>query len=274
MCPLWRLRQQTGLLHLILIHAYLDQYSVRENAVSPPGADQAISDRNCGSRRVIIMPAQSLRCAGAGELCQTTVQKRLYGVAILGGSEAPALDRIFIRDLMVRGIVGINPDERRNRQDIVVNATFYVDTRPAGASDDVADAVNYRSVAKALIAHIEASQPFLVEHLAADLVALCFEQDARVAGGGAVGREAGRTPVCPFGGCDDLPAPTGYEGLGDAARPRRGREQHRPLRTTCRWPWTGCAGTRTSGSSRSARSTSRRPWARRCRSHPTRTPRC
>ncbi len=91
------------------------------------------------------------------------------------------LDRIAIRDLLVRGIVGINPEERRNRQDIVVNATLYVDTRPAGASDDIADAINYRSVAKALIAHIETSQPFLVERLAADLAALCFEQDVRVA---------------------------------------------------------------------------------------------
>jgi FolB domain-containing protein len=90
------------------------------------------------------------------------------------------LDRILIRDLMVRGVVGINPEERRGPQDIVVNATLYVDARPAGASDNVADAVNYRTVAKAMIAHIEAAQPLLVERLAADLVALCFEQDARV----------------------------------------------------------------------------------------------
>jgi len=97
-----------------------------------------------------------------------------------GTAHAVSLDRIFIRDLLVRGIVGINPDERRDRQDIVVNATLFVDTRPAGISDEVADAVNYRSVAKALIARIESGQPFLVERLAADLVAVCFEQDARV----------------------------------------------------------------------------------------------
>ncbi len=96
-------------------------------------------------------------------------------------SDALPLDRIAIRDLMVRGIVGINPEERQNRQDVVVNATLYVDTRAAGASDDVADAVNYRSVAKALINHIENARPHLVERLAADLVALCFAQDARVA---------------------------------------------------------------------------------------------
>lgn len=91
------------------------------------------------------------------------------------------LDRIFIVDLMVRGIVGINPEERRNRQDIVVNATLWADARPAAASDEIADAVNYRSLAKALIAHIESAEPQLVERLAQDLVRICFAADARIA---------------------------------------------------------------------------------------------
>jgi len=91
-----------------------------------------------------------------------------------------SLDRIFIRDLLVRGIVGIKPDERSNRQDILVNVTMWVDTRPAAASDEIADAVNYRTVSKAIIAHIEQSEPFLVERLAEDLVRLCFESDDRI----------------------------------------------------------------------------------------------
>jgi dihydroneopterin aldolase/D-erythro-7,8-dihydroneopterin triphosphate epimerase len=91
-----------------------------------------------------------------------------------------SLDRIVIRDLLVRGIVGINAEERRNRQDILVNVTMWADTRPAAASDDIADAVNYRTIAKAMIAHIESSQPYLVERLAADLAAICFAQDGRV----------------------------------------------------------------------------------------------
>ena len=90
------------------------------------------------------------------------------------------LDRIFIRNLLVRGIVGINPDERANRQDIVVNATFWADTRAAGASDRIEDTVNYRSAAKAMIAHIENGAPQLVERLAADLVRICFQSDPRI----------------------------------------------------------------------------------------------
>ena len=90
------------------------------------------------------------------------------------------MDRIFIKDLLVRGIVGIKPDERANRQDILVNATFWADTRPAALSDQIEDTVNYRSAAKAMIADIESEGPQLVEKLAADLVRICFESDPRI----------------------------------------------------------------------------------------------
>ncbi len=90
------------------------------------------------------------------------------------------MDRIHIRDLLVRGIVGINPEERTNEQDVLVNVTLWADTRAAAASDDIADAVNYRTIAKAMIAHIREGEPFLVERLAAELVRICFESDDRV----------------------------------------------------------------------------------------------
>lgn len=91
------------------------------------------------------------------------------------------LDRIHIKDLVVRGIVGINPEERVNRQDVLVNATLWADTRPAADSDDISDAVNYRSIAKAIIAHIETGEPMLVERLVAELADLCLGADERIA---------------------------------------------------------------------------------------------
>lgn len=90
------------------------------------------------------------------------------------------MDQIHIKDLLVRGIVGVNPDERTKPQDIVVNATLWADTAKAAASDSIDDAVNYRTVAKALIAHIEGGQPKLVERLAAELVQICFDCDSRI----------------------------------------------------------------------------------------------
>ena len=92
----------------------------------------------------------------------------------------PAMDRIFIKDLLVRGIVGINPDERTKAQDIVVNVTMLADTTAAGASDDIDDAVNYRTVAKAIIEHIEGGDPMLVERLVQEIADICFATDSRI----------------------------------------------------------------------------------------------
>ena len=90
------------------------------------------------------------------------------------------LDKIHIRDLLVRGILGIKPDEREKRQDILVNATLWCDTRPAGRSEKIEDAINYRTITKAMIAHIEQERPFLVERLVADLARLSFITDERI----------------------------------------------------------------------------------------------
>jgi D-erythro-7,8-dihydroneopterin triphosphate epimerase len=91
-----------------------------------------------------------------------------------------SLDRIHIKDLVVPGILGIKPDERINPQDILVNATLWADTRTASVTDDIDDAVNYRTITKRLIAHIEQGEPMLVERLVAELVDICFESDDRI----------------------------------------------------------------------------------------------
>ena len=90
------------------------------------------------------------------------------------------LDRIHIRDLLVNAIIGINPDERITPQDVLVNATLYFDTRAAGVSDDMDDSINYSTVTKAMRAHIETSEPGLIERLVADLARISFETDGRI----------------------------------------------------------------------------------------------
>jgi FolB domain-containing protein len=78
-------------------------------------------------------------------------------------------DKILIRDLLVRGILGLNDWEREKKQDILINLTLEVDTRAAAASDDIEDSLNYRSLTKAVVSHVESSSRFLVEALATDL---------------------------------------------------------------------------------------------------------
>lgn len=91
------------------------------------------------------------------------------------------MDQIFIKDLLLRGIVGINPEERVNRQDVLVNVVMWADTSAAAASDDIADAVNYRTVAKRIISHVEEGEPMLVERLVQEIADICFDTDERVA---------------------------------------------------------------------------------------------
>jgi D-erythro-7,8-dihydroneopterin triphosphate epimerase len=88
-------------------------------------------------------------------------------------------DRIQIRDLLIRTIIGINEEERRNRQDVLINTTLYADTRAAGGSDDIEDAVNYRTITKRVIKRVEESSFHLVEKMAAEIAAFCLE-DPRV----------------------------------------------------------------------------------------------
>lgn len=82
-------------------------------------------------------------------------------------------DRILIRDLNVRGIVGINDWERRHRQDISIDLELAFDTRAAAASDDIADSLNYRTLTKAIIELVEGSSFQLIEALAEAIARLC-----------------------------------------------------------------------------------------------------
>lgn len=85
-----------------------------------------------------------------------------------------AADKIMIRDLLVRGIIGLNDWEREKKQDILINLVLDVDARAAALSDDIEDSLNYRSLTKAIVAHVETSSRFLVEALASDIARIAL----------------------------------------------------------------------------------------------------
>lgn len=87
-----------------------------------------------------------------------------------------ATDTILIKDLLVRGILGLNDWERSKRQDILINVEIACDARRAGASDDIADSLNYRTLTKALIDYVESSQHYLIEALATELARICLRE--------------------------------------------------------------------------------------------------
>ena len=84
------------------------------------------------------------------------------------------MDRIIITDLAARCIVGINEDERREKQDVTLNLSIYGDFRAAGRSDHFEDAVDYRALKKRILALVEGSNFFLLEALVEAVAADCL----------------------------------------------------------------------------------------------------
>jgi len=89
------------------------------------------------------------------------------------------MDKVFIKDLAARGILGVNDWERKTPQTILINVTVFTDITQAASSDDLEDCVNYRTLAKKLQAHTEKSARFTIEALANDLASICLAE-ARV----------------------------------------------------------------------------------------------
>jgi dihydroneopterin aldolase/D-erythro-7,8-dihydroneopterin triphosphate epimerase len=88
------------------------------------------------------------------------------------------MDRIYIRDLTLRCIIGIYPQERREKQDVVINIILDGDFRKAARSDDIKDAINYKTLKKHVIELVEASRFNLIETLADRIAAVCLKDKA------------------------------------------------------------------------------------------------
>jgi FolB domain-containing protein len=86
------------------------------------------------------------------------------------------MDKVIIRDLLARGIIGINDWEREKPQDILINITAFTDTRRAAESDKIEDCLDYRRLAKKVQAHAESAARLTVEALANDLANLCLQE--------------------------------------------------------------------------------------------------
>jgi FolB domain-containing protein len=85
------------------------------------------------------------------------------------------MDAIFITNLRARSIIGINDWEREKRQEIVINITLYADTSQAGATDDLNESVNYRTIAKKVLSYAEHSERYTLEALAHDFATICLQ---------------------------------------------------------------------------------------------------
>jgi dihydroneopterin aldolase len=86
------------------------------------------------------------------------------------------MDRIFLRDLRIETIIGIYDWERETPQTVSIDLELATDVARAAASDDIADALDYKAIAKRLIAFVGASRFQLVETLAESIATLLREE--------------------------------------------------------------------------------------------------
>ncbi|HEY3398004.1 MAG TPA: dihydroneopterin aldolase [Armatimonadota bacterium] len=89
------------------------------------------------------------------------------------------MGRILINDLLARCVLGVSDEERRERQDVVINIEITTDFGPAAASDQFEEALDYRALKKQVFSFVEASHLYLLEALADQIAEICWE-DPRV----------------------------------------------------------------------------------------------
>ena len=89
------------------------------------------------------------------------------------------LDKLSIRDLLVRCVIGVKPEERKKPQDILIDITLYADLRKACRSDSLRDSVDYSAVKRKVLQLAEKSRFRLIERLAGRIAEIGL-QDRRV----------------------------------------------------------------------------------------------
>ena len=89
------------------------------------------------------------------------------------------MDKVVIKNILARGILGINESERYQPRDILISIDIYTEVRRQTALDDISECIDYKTVTKKVIQHAETAKRFTVEALAEDLARICLE-DTRI----------------------------------------------------------------------------------------------
>ena len=95
-------------------------------------------------------------------------------------TEAPGSghqDQIIIRDLRFRCVIGVDEEERREKQDVLAQITLNTDLREAGGSDAIEDTIDYKVLKKSILRMAERSSFHLIEALAERIASLCLKDD-------------------------------------------------------------------------------------------------
>jgi dihydroneopterin aldolase len=86
------------------------------------------------------------------------------------------MDRIFLAALSADAVIGIYDWEREVRQRVEIDLEMWVDLSAAARSDAIEDTLNYKSVAKRVLAFVEGSRFRLVEALASEIARVVLDE--------------------------------------------------------------------------------------------------
>lgn len=86
------------------------------------------------------------------------------------------MDQILVKDLLVRGVIGITERERSRPQDILINTVLFTDISRAAETDAIENCVDYSKIAKKLTAYAETANRQTVEALVNDLAKICLAE--------------------------------------------------------------------------------------------------
>jgi len=87
------------------------------------------------------------------------------------------MQTLRIKNLKLRIIVGINPEERIHKQDVLINITADIDNSKAIQTEDINDTLNYRNLAKSVIKFVEKSEFYLLDTLVDKVLNLVMSDD-------------------------------------------------------------------------------------------------
>ena len=84
----------------------------------------------------------------------------------------PEIATINIQNLRLRTYIGFNPEEQEKQQDIVINITTRYKVSVSALDDQVEDALNYKTLTKEVIQHVEQGRFLLLEKLVSDILTI------------------------------------------------------------------------------------------------------
>lgn len=85
---------------------------------------------------------------------------------------------VQIKDLLLRAYIGIKDEEINNQQDVLINVRLTYDATDAINRNEISAALNYRTITKQIIAHVDGNRFALLERLTHGVLSIVMDHQA------------------------------------------------------------------------------------------------